>query len=603
MKKIIITLGLLALTASFAQGQGNTSNLNIPRIDPSQTQEQKDATVNNAFDAFDTAIAGKYARAINSGETEIALTSEESRNAILEFSGELTADVNIILPDNTKAWAVYNGTTGAFTLTLKTLAGVGLAVPQNARQVVYSDGVNINLVGQPAPPPAPVIIEGGVDGPSDVTLRADSDANGAGMIEFLTANTSRLRINNDGSSTFNGNVGFGADSPADARMVIAGPYPEGMVQKVKTSDGLVDFNFTQRSAPNTGNARTNQVMTWGWNLHQGGGNERAGETGIGLSLESYYHPEGGNPLTEAHLFYINREGVQFRPWSFVADRTTDAGAFSFQVNRLRFYTGTNPNYYAQFTGDEALLRVPTVIYGGLTWRGADGSTQGRFTADGSLVFGDNPTSFPSIRFGAGAPSGYCAPGSLYLRRPDGVTLESLSTCRPGGAWSSVWTSATLSISGISGRLPRFTGATSLGSSLLADNGTNLTLTSGGLLFGATNQDIGTATGSGPRNLYLSGSAVIGGGAVIKKNLSNTATLDFGVIGANSCDQLTITVTGAADGDPVSLGVPSALASLNGVQVSGFVISANTVAVRVCNATAQATTNPPPVSVRASLWQY
>src|SRR5687768_13876996 len=102
MKKIMFTIGLVALNIGIARAQGNTSNLNIPRVDPSRTQEQKDATVNNAFDAFDAAVAGRYTRAISSGETEIALTSEESRNAILEFSGELTADVNVIVPDNTK---------------------------------------------------------------------------------------------------------------------------------------------------------------------------------------------------------------------------------------------------------------------------------------------------------------------------------------------------------------------------------------------------------------------------------------------------------------------------------------------------------------------
>lgn len=68
-------------------------------------------------------------------------------------------------------------------------------------------------------------------------------------------------------------------------------------------------------------------------------------------------------------------------------------------------------------------------------------------------------------------------------------------------------------------------------------------------------------------------------------ISNTATLDFASIAAGATAELTITVTGAATGDAVSVGPPSTLNA--GLQVTGYVSATNTVTVRVYNSTGSA----------------
>lgn len=86
-------------------------------------------------------------------------------------------------------------------------------------------------------------------------------------------------------------------------------------------------------------------------------------------------------------------------------------------------------------------------------------------------------------------------------------------------------------------------------------------------------------------------------------LSNTALLDFGATAAGTCDSLTITVTGAADGNPVSLGIPAALATADTYQsFQGFVSAANTVTVKRCNLTNATTalSNPAAATVRATV---
>lgn len=66
-----------------------------------------------------------------------------------------------------------------------------------------------------------------------------------------------------------------------------------------------------------------------------------------------------------------------------------------------------------------------------------------------------------------------------------------------------------------------------------------------------------------------------------KALTGSATLDFGSTAAGTSTDLTITVTGAADGDEVILGVPNVSTVANGV-FSAWVSAANTVTVRFSN---------------------
>ena len=78
----------------------------------------------------------------------------------------------------------------------------------------------------------------------------------------------------------------------------------------------------------------------------------------------------------------------------------------------------------------------------------------------------------------------------------------------------------------------------------------------------------------------------------------TATLNFGVLSANSYEDLTITVTGAATGDCVSLGVPTAAVTA-GVAFTAWVSAADTVTVRAHNYTA-GTPNPGSGTFKAAI---
>ncbi|MEP6725775.1 MAG: hypothetical protein ABJC98_08170, partial [Bacteroidota bacterium] len=88
---------------------------------------------------------------------------------------------------------------------------------------------------------------------------------------------------------------------------------------------------------------------------------------------------------------------------------------------------------------------------------------------------------------------------------------------------------------------------------------------------------------------------------LAKTLTATATLDFPLTATVSSSNLTITVTGAADGDVVQLGVPNASATTNGC-FTAYVSAANTVTVRFNNYTA-AGVNPASSTFRVSVIRY
>ncbi len=61
----------------------------------------------------------------------------------MEFTGVLTANINIIVATITKQFTVFNNTTGAFTVTIKTSSGTGIVVGQGKRAILYCDGTNV----------------------------------------------------------------------------------------------------------------------------------------------------------------------------------------------------------------------------------------------------------------------------------------------------------------------------------------------------------------------------------------------------------------------------------------------------------------------------
>jgi hypothetical protein len=81
--------------------------------------------------------------AVAGGVGTTVLTRDQAAVRILELTGALTGNRTLEVPAVAWIWNVFNNTTGAFSLTLKTNAGTGIAVTQGKRTLLYCDGTNV----------------------------------------------------------------------------------------------------------------------------------------------------------------------------------------------------------------------------------------------------------------------------------------------------------------------------------------------------------------------------------------------------------------------------------------------------------------------------
>ena len=95
------------------------------------------------------AIAGYEAVALNA-TTGATLTVSNGavsngKNAVLQLTGTITTNVNVVVPVVEKVYIVDNATSGAYSVTVKTTSGSGVtwAAADKGTKMVYGDGTNI----------------------------------------------------------------------------------------------------------------------------------------------------------------------------------------------------------------------------------------------------------------------------------------------------------------------------------------------------------------------------------------------------------------------------------------------------------------------------
>lgn len=78
-----------------------------------------------------------------SGTGNYTLVGTELNRVAYRFTGTLTGNRNIIVPATVQQYWVDNRTSGAYTLTVKTPAGLGVSVATGQRAILYSDGTDV----------------------------------------------------------------------------------------------------------------------------------------------------------------------------------------------------------------------------------------------------------------------------------------------------------------------------------------------------------------------------------------------------------------------------------------------------------------------------
>jgi hypothetical protein len=77
------------------------------------------------------------------GTGSYTLSGSELNRIAYNFTGVLTGNRTIIVPQTVQQYWVANNTTGPYTLTVKTSIAAGTAVAQGSRSILYSDGTNV----------------------------------------------------------------------------------------------------------------------------------------------------------------------------------------------------------------------------------------------------------------------------------------------------------------------------------------------------------------------------------------------------------------------------------------------------------------------------
>ena len=106
---------------------------------------------NTNLNLVQQAIAGYEEVSIAGGAQTTALvmsdaTLSNARNAVVKFTGTITGNQIVTIPDGIeKTYTFVNGTTGSFTVQVKTASGTGFtfAAADKGTRLAYADGTNL----------------------------------------------------------------------------------------------------------------------------------------------------------------------------------------------------------------------------------------------------------------------------------------------------------------------------------------------------------------------------------------------------------------------------------------------------------------------------
>lgn len=136
------------------------------------------------------------------GAGNYTLSGAELNRIAYNFTGILTGNRTVTVPTTIQQYWVTNATTGAYTLTVKTLAGTGIAVQQSNAQILYCDGTNV-VLGQSQGVPVPVpVASGGTGATTANAALVNLGGTSIGIPLFTAATAAAARTTIDAPSSY-----------------------------------------------------------------------------------------------------------------------------------------------------------------------------------------------------------------------------------------------------------------------------------------------------------------------------------------------------------------------------------------------------------------
>lgn len=156
-------------------------------------------TDNNLGTIIEQAITGVESVSLTGVSTYTLSASnavaDQSRNAVLVFTGTPTANCNVIAPSVNKVYIAKNSTSGGYNVNLKTASGNAVSIGANSSQLVYCNGTDFKGVS-PNVIVGDMSVTGNVTVGGNVTINTSTIKNTAGNLTFTsTGNTVNFGYN------------------------------------------------------------------------------------------------------------------------------------------------------------------------------------------------------------------------------------------------------------------------------------------------------------------------------------------------------------------------------------------------------------------------
>jgi hypothetical protein len=249
-----------------------TANLGVPYVVAAQSQPE--VTVNGAFDDFDGALGSKLAHTMTDADYTLnlsAIPNEALAYYAYDFTASvpLTADRNIVIPTNKKTYAVWNNTTAAKNLIVKTSGGTGVTVSYSATAaytLIYCDGTNVVPVGS------------STGGGSSITLKTNGTTN---------SDQTKLDIQQGTNITVSNFLGVTTINASGATISWQGAYNAGTTYALNDGVSYSGSSYISLISSNTGNQPDTHPADWGLIAQKGAAGGGGPFTGLSDVPVSY----------------------------------------------------------------------------------------------------------------------------------------------------------------------------------------------------------------------------------------------------------------------------------------------------------------------------
>lgn len=336
---------------------------------------------NNDFTLIEAAIAGYSAVAMANADvtlTAVNGATDQSRLAMLNFTGANTAIRTVTIPSVSKVYIVKNSTTGGFAINIKTSAGSTLVLPTGATRTIWCDGSSTFFTEV-----AIGVAEGGTGATTAAGARTALGTDNASNLTSGTVADARLPTTMD-TKTFSGNTTLSVGSQLfHYGGAIELGRQDGVAQgsayiDFHTSATAVDYNVRLLASGTTGTLGSGDLAINAATVKRSGNTMwDAGNDGAGSGLDADLL-DGMQPTTGGSATTIVQRGSDgsIRGSVFMAD-----GA----ANSSTIYIGSNGTHYLQYDGANYVIAAGSVYIDNgynLSFRGGIA----RLQSDGNLFF-------------------------------------------------------------------------------------------------------------------------------------------------------------------------------------------------------------------------